>query len=69
VPKSAQRKADGAGGVDRQVAVGHSAVSQAREHALTQVAGQPAATSAVMFTQIAILFEVVADRRAPERLR
>src|SRR4029077_20725949 len=30
---------------------------------LTQVDGQPAAKSAVMFTRIAILLEVVADRR------
>ena len=37
---------------------------------LTQVAGQPAAKSAVMFTRIAILFEVVTDRRGwPERMR
>jgi hypothetical protein len=37
---------------------------------LVQVAGQPAAKSAVMFQRIAILFEVVADRRGwPERIR
>jgi hypothetical protein len=37
---------------------------------LDQVAGQPAAKSAVMLTRIAILFEVVADRRGwPERMR
>jgi hypothetical protein len=35
-----------------------------------QVAGQPAHRAAVMFTRIAILFEVVADRRGwPERMR
>ena len=37
---------------------------------LTQVDGQPAAKSAVMFTRIAILLEVVADRRRrPDRMR
>jgi hypothetical protein len=37
---------------------------------LTQVDGQPADRSAVMFTRIAILFEVVADRRGwPDRVR
>jgi hypothetical protein len=37
---------------------------------LTQVAGQPADKSAVMFTRAAIMFEVVADRRGwPERIR
>jgi hypothetical protein len=37
---------------------------------LTQVHGQPATRSTVMLTRIAIMFEVVADRRGwPERMR
>jgi hypothetical protein len=37
---------------------------------LTQVAGQPPTRSAVMLTRLAILYEIVADRRGwPDRMR